>query len=64
MKVESHLIFLRFYLFTFRERVREGEKEGEKHQSICCFLEPPFGDLAHNLAVCSGQESNQQPFGL
>ena len=24
-------IFLRFYLFTFRERGREGESEGEKH---------------------------------
>ena len=24
--------FLRFYLFTFRERGREGERKGEKHQ--------------------------------
>ena len=35
--------FLRFYLFIFRERGREGEREEEKHQLeretlICCLL--------------------------
>ena len=28
---KQKIIFLRFYLFTFRERGRQGEKEGEKH---------------------------------
>ena len=28
-------VFLkRFYLFTFRERGREGKREGEKHQRV------------------------------
>ena len=31
----------RFYLFIFRERGREGEREGEKHQSVVCLLLTP-----------------------
>ena len=37
-------IFLRFYLFTFREKGREGEREGEKHQ---CGRETWTGCLLH-----------------
>ena len=27
-----------FYLFIFRQRGREGEREGEKHQCVVCLL--------------------------
>ena len=30
-----------FYLFIFRERGREGEKEGEKHQCVVASYTPP-----------------------
>ena len=38
--------FKRFYLFIFRERGREGEREGEKHQCVVASHAPPTGDLA------------------
>ena len=36
--------FLRFHLFTFREKGREGERKGEKHQCVVasCML-PTWG---------------------
>ena len=57
---KSHRFFKRFYLFIFRERE---EKKKEKHQCVVASQAPPTGDLAHNLGVCPGWESNQQPFG-
>ena len=36
----SHF-FLRFHLFSFRERGREGEREGEKHQCAVAYCVPP-----------------------
>ena len=50
----------RFYLFTFIERGREGEK----HQCGCASHMPATGDLACNPGVCPDWESNRQPFGL
>ena len=44
-------IFLRFYLFIFRERGREREREGEKHQCVVASRAPPTGDLAHNPGI-------------
>ena len=48
LKTSPHLVlltfFLRFYLFTFRERRRE-EERGEKHQcvrDISCFSQGPI----------------------
>ena len=41
-------LFLRFYLSLFRERGREGEREGEKHQCVVASHVPPTGDLACN----------------
>ena len=35
-------------LFIFRERGREGEREGEKHQCVAASHAPPAGDLALN----------------
>ena len=37
-----------FYLFIFRVRGREGEREGEKHQCVVASCVPPTEDLAHN----------------
>ena len=38
--VKSFIYFLKdFYLFIFRERGVEGEREGEKHQ---CVVVPPY----------------------
>ena len=54
----------RFYLFIFREKGREGEREGEKHQYVVASHTPPNGDLARNPGMCPDWELNQQPFGL
>ena len=56
------IFFLRFYLFNFRERGRDGEREGEKHQSVASYT-PPTEDLAHNPGMCPGWELNLRPFG-
>ena len=56
-------IFLRFYLFIFRERGREGEREGEEQHCVVASHAPPTGDLAHNPGMCPDWESNRQPFG-
>ena len=52
----------RFYLFIFRERGKEGKREGEKHQCVVVSRAPPTGDLAHNPGMCPDWESNWQPF--
>ena len=57
------IIFLRFYLFIFRERGGEGEREGEKHQFVVASCSPPTGDLTHNPGMCPDRELNWQPFG-
>ena len=49
-------------LFIFRKRVREGEREGEKHQCVVVSRVPPTGDLAHNTGMCPDWESTQLPF--
>ena len=50
-------------LFIFRDRGREGEREGEKHQCVVASHVPPTGDLAHIPGMCPDWESNQRPFG-
>ena len=44
--------FLRFYLFSSRERGREGGKEEKKHQCVVASHMPPTRDLFHKLGVC------------
>ena len=61
--------FLRFYLFIFRERAREGEREGETHwcsreTSVCASHMPPTKDLARNPGTGPDWELNQQCFDL
>ena len=46
------------YLFIFRERGREGEREGEKHQGVVDSSTPLTGDPAHNPGMCPDWESN------
>ena len=45
----------------FRETVREGERKGEKHQSVASCTEPN-ADRTRNSGLCPEQESNQRPF--
>ena len=52
-----------FYLFIFRERVKDGEREGEKHQCMVASQAPLTGDLAYNPGVCPYWESDLQRFG-
>ena len=51
-------IFFKFYLFVFRERGREGEREGEKHQYVVASHMPPTGNPAGNPGMCPDWESN------
>ena len=57
------------YLFIFRERGREEEREErnidvqEKHSLVASHT-PPTRDLAHNPGMCPDWESNQRPFCL
>ena len=53
---------LRFYLFIFRARGREGGREGEKHRSVDSH-KAPSRDLALNPGTCPDWESNKQPSG-
>ena len=50
-------IYIRFYLFIFREMGREGEREEEKHR--CVVASHPTGDLALIPGMCPDWESNQ-----
>ena len=52
-----------FYLFSFRARGREGEREGEKHPCVVVSCVLLTGDLAHNPGMCPDQESKSQTFG-
>ena len=45
----------------FRQRGREREREGEKHQCVVVSQVPPIGNLACNPGVCPDRESNWQP---
>ena len=51
------------FVFIFRERGREGEREGEKHQCVVASCMPPTGDLARNPGMCPDWELNQRTLG-
>ena len=55
--------FKRFYLFLFRDRGREGGREGEKHQCVIASHLSPTEDLAGSQGMCPDWELNRQPFG-
>ena len=67
MHVNPHIendVFLLKILFIFRERGREGEREGKKHQCVVASCAPSTGDQACNTGMCPDWESNWWPFGL
>ena len=41
-----------FFKDIFRQRGREGERGGEKHQCVVASHAPPTRDLAHNPGMC------------
>ena len=47
-----------FYVFIFRERESEGEREEEKHHCVVASRAPPAGDLAYNPGMFPDWESN------
>ena len=62
-RLSSFFFFFKkiFYLFIFRERGREGERERET--SMCgCLSHGSHGDLVHNPGMCPDWELNQRPF--
>ena len=54
-----NFIFKINYLFIFRERGREGEREEEKHQCVVASHVAPTGDLAPNPGMCPDWELNR-----
>ena len=56
-------VFLRFYLFIFRERGKEEKREGEKYPCVVTSSTPPTGHLAHNPGKCPDWDSNPRLFG-
>ena len=62
-----YLIFKNLFIY-FREKGREEEREGEKHQHMkhwwVASCTPPTGDWAHNPGLCPDWESIRQPFTL
>ena len=56
-------IYTWFYVFIFRKRGREGEREGEKHQRVVASHMSPTGDLACNPGMCLDWKLNWWPFG-
>ena len=67
IKGELYYCFLYFYFFKdfiyfiFRERGKEGEREGEKHQClVSSHASPNWGpNLTHNPSMCPDGELNQ-----
>ena len=52
--------FLKILLiYFFRERGKEGEREGEKHPGMVASHTPPTGDLTCNPGMCPDWEWNQ-----
>ena len=51
-------LFFFFKILFFREKGREGEKEGEKYQYMVASHASPPGDLAHNPGMCPDWELN------
>ena len=52
------------FIYLLLERVRDGEREGEKHQCVVASYVPPTEDLACNPGVCPDWELDHWPFGL
>ena len=53
-----------FKIYIYFQREGKGGREGEKYQCVVSSHVSPTEDLARNLGMCPGWESNQQPPGL
>ena len=53
------ILFKDFIYLFFREREREGAREGETYQCVVASHVPPTGDLACNPGMCPDWESNR-----
>ena len=60
MMLYFKVYFFKDFIFIIKERRREGEREGEKHQCVVASHTPSVG--AHNPGMCPTWESNQQLF--
>ena len=56
--------FLRFCLFIFRERGRERERKGEKHQCVVASHMAPTAGLARNPGTCPAWEPKRATLGF
>ena len=61
--IEFIIIFIFKILLIFRQRGREGEREGEWYQYVVASRAPPTGYLDHNPGMCPNWESNWRPTG-
>ena len=52
-------VFEKILLFIFRERGREGEREGEKHDCVVASPAPPTGDQDGNPGLCPDLNRNR-----
>ena len=62
--VQHIFYFFLIFKFIFRERGREGEREGKKHQCVVASHMSPTGGLACNPGICPDWESNQRALAL
>ena len=62
-KLIHNSFFKKYFIYFFRERGREGEREGEKHRCVVASHAPPTQDLTGNPGMCPAWESNQQSLG-
>ena len=54
----EYLFIYKLYLFIFRGRGREGDRQGEKHQCVVASRMLPTGDWAGNAGMCPDWELN------
>ena len=47
-----------FTYFIFRQRGKEGKREGETHQCVVASCVSPTGELARNPGMCPDWELN------
>ena len=50
------------FIYIFKEKGREEDREGEKHQYVVASHTPHTVDLTHNTGKSPDWESNQQHF--
>ena len=59
---EIYFFLKQIFKIIFRERRREEEREGEKHQHVVASCTSPTGDLAVTPGMCPDQQLNWPPF--